>query len=152
MQQEQKDLWSKPQSIFVPDKQIPSHSTCLFCVKDMKRLTKYLSSDEREDVHLASVGMLHRWDNEAGSTQSDLTFWPAVHGQCQLPFPHVKHPGQLHALRTSHTTRFTCGGKEDSMTFLLLFALWDFVNQLSLNGLLFHKVRAAWLCKRTVAQ
>lgn len=74
MQQEQKDLWSKLQSIFVPDKQIPSHSTCLLCVKDMKRLTKYLSSDEREDVHLASVGMLHRRDNEAGSTQSDLTF------------------------------------------------------------------------------
>lgn len=68
---------------------------------------KYLSSDEREDVHLASVGVFHRGDNEAGSTESDLTLRPAVHRQCQLPLPNIVHPGQLHALRAAHAARLT---------------------------------------------
>lgn len=34
---------------------------------------------------------------------------------------------------------------------LLFLALWEFVNQLSVNGFLFQKARAAWLCKWVVA-
>ena len=69
---------------------------------------EYLSSDERQDVHLAGVGVFHRRDNEAGSTQCDLALGPAVHRQRQLPFPHVEHPRELHALRAAHAARLTC--------------------------------------------
>lgn len=65
--------------------------------------SRYLSSDERQDVHLASVGVFDGGDDEAGATQGDLPLGPAVDGQRQLPFPHVEHPGELHALRAADT-------------------------------------------------
>lgn len=61
-------------------------------------LSEYLSSDERQDVHLASVSVLDGGHDEAGAAQGDLTLGPAVHGQRQLPFPDVEHAGELHAL------------------------------------------------------
>lgn len=62
-------------------------------------------------MHLSGVGVFHRRHDEAGSAQRDLTLGPAVHRQSQLPFPHVEHPGQLHALGTPHAARLTCGGR-----------------------------------------
>lgn len=127
-----------------------------------KHLRNHLSSDEREDVHLAGVGVFHGRDNEAGSTQCDLTLWPAVHRQRQLPLPHVEHPRKLHALRTTHTSRLSlrvkeknsvnntvddpqCSDRHTQTDFSfqngrfctiekLFLAIWDFVNQLSHNG------------------
>lgn len=81
------------------------------CVPD---INGYLSADEGEDVHLSGVGVLHRRHNEAGSAQRDLTLGPAVHRQSQLPFAHVEHAGQLHALRAPHAARLTCGGRKIS--------------------------------------
>lgn len=72
-------------------------------------MEKYLSSNEREDVHLASVGVFHRGDNKAGSTQCHMTLRPAVHWQCQLPFPYVEHPRKLNTLRTTYTARLPWG-------------------------------------------
>ena len=69
----------------------------------------YLSSDEREDVHLPGVGVLHGRDNEAGPTQRDLALRPAVHWQCQLPLPNIERPGELHTLGAAHTARLTWG-------------------------------------------
>lgn len=74
----------------------------------------YLSPDEREDVHLAGVGVFHRRHDEAGPAQGDLTFGPAVHGQRQLPFAHVEHARELHALRAAHAARLTCREEETS--------------------------------------
>lgn len=118
---------------------------------------KYLSADKREDVHLASVGVFHRGDNEAGSTESDLALRPAVHRQRQLPFPNIVHPRQLHTLRTAHTARLTWRKRKTPACYMLMkeimiisevnlkqtvtdfwtvlfLALWDFVNQLCHTG------------------
>lgn len=54
-------------------------------------------------MHLASVSVFHGGDDEAGATQGDLTLGPAVHGQRQLPLPHVKHARELHTLRAADT-------------------------------------------------
>lgn len=112
-------------------------------------------------MHLAGVGVFHRGDNEAGSTQCDLTLRPAVHRQRQLPFPHVEYPRKLHALRTAHTSRLPWreeeknpvietvddpeyGDHHTQTDFIsqngcfaqnkLFLAIWDFVNQLSHTG------------------
>lgn len=69
----------------------------------------YLSSDEREDVHLPGVRVLDGGNDEAGSTEGDLTLGPAVHRQRQLPLPHVKHPRELHALGAACRARLSCG-------------------------------------------
>lgn len=59
-------------------------------------------------MHLASVGMFHRRDNEASSAQCDLTPGPSVHRQCQFPFADIEHARQQDTVGATNAARFTC--------------------------------------------
>lgn len=76
----------------------------------------YLSSDEREDVHLPGVRVLDGGNDEAGSAQGDLALRPAVHRQRQLPLPHVKDSRKLHALRPAHRAGLSWKGQTGRRT------------------------------------
>lgn len=72
----------------------------------------YLSTNERQDVHLPRLAVLHGGDDEAGATQDDLTPGPAVDWQLELPFADVVRPRELHSLRALNALGLPCAQQD----------------------------------------
>lgn len=72
----------------------------------------YLSSNERKDVHLPRLAVLHGGDDEAGAAQDDLASGPAVDWQLELPFANVVRPRELDSLRALDALGLPCAHQD----------------------------------------
>lgn len=72
----------------------------------------YLSSNERQDVHLPRLAVLHGGDDEAGAAQDDLTSGPAVDWQLELPFANVVRPRELDSLGALDALGLPCAQRD----------------------------------------
>ena len=92
-----------------------------FRAKSLRRLenlsvaalfSTYLTTDERQHVHLSGHAVFHRWHDEAGPTQDDVASGPSVHWQVHFAFPDIVHSWELNPLRASGTVRFAYKHKQ----------------------------------------